>query len=150
MKHYVNQNLREEIVKMMVSLSVVELFKDDEAKYQQMFGKKHWGYMKQGYALMLKGLSEGLSPTIGQEESAKIRHLTKKFKIVLMRRTEPLPKDTTPISTPALYDLAEKAIGNTCAGCTITDYKACELYQVLDNIDMPISCMTDGQCPFLQ
>jgi hypothetical protein len=149
-RNYISQQLREEMVKIMVSLSVVEHFKKDEARYSQLFGPKAWGWMKQGTTLMLKAFSNGLAPTIGDYESAKIRDLAAKFKIIMLRKTEPLPLDTTAVPTGQLYDLAEKAMGNTCTGCTIVDFKGCELFKTLDGIDMPIACSEAGKCPFWQ
>jgi hypothetical protein len=149
-RNYLSQHLREEMVKIMVSLSSVEVFKQDEARYSELFTPKAWGWMKQGTTLMLKSFSDGLGPNIGEYESAKIRELAKKFKIIMMRKTETLPKDTTSVPTGQLYDLAEKAMGNTCVGCTIVEFKGCELYQTLDGIDMPVACNEAGKCPFLQ
>jgi hypothetical protein len=137
------------MVKLMASLSVIEVLKKDEARYQELFGKKQWGWVKQGYTRILNGFSKGLSVTLGPYESEKIRTLGQQYRMVLMRKGEALPADNTAVPTSALFDLAERAIGNTCVDCTIVEFKGCPLYQTLDGIDMPVACTELGKCPFL-
>jgi hypothetical protein len=151
MARYISQPLREDLVKILVSVAVIEDFKvTNEAKYKDLFSPKAWGWMKQSYTLIMKAMSQGLAPNIGDEESNRIRELTKRFKIILLRNSEALPTDHTSVPTKQLYNLAEIAIGKQCIGCTIAAYKACPLYLGLRSIDMPRACDEKGKCRYLQ
>lgn len=149
--HYISQHLREDIVKILVSAAVIEEFKlQNEDEYRKLFGAQAWGWLKQANTLIIKAFAKGLTPTIGLEEAHKIKELSLKRRMVLLRKSEPQPVDFSSVPTRKLYDLAEMAIANRCVGCTITAHKTCELFLALDAVDMPRACYDKGVCPYVQ
>lgn len=146
---YISNKFREKVVALLVSVAAIEDMKLDEEKYKSLFGKG-FPWLKQAATLVNKAMKDGLNPIIGPDEAAKIHHYVQKYRIVLMRPSEPIPVDYSSLPTGDLHMLSEMAIGNKCTGCTIEKHKECPLYQILHKAEIPAACYEKGKCPYVQ
>jgi hypothetical protein len=148
-KHYISAKLREHVVSLVALGAVVGILKEDEARNKELFGEG-WRYIKQAGTLVVKGFQVGLRPNIGDEEAKKIHEVVKKSRVVVMRKSIPMPVEYTQVKTDNIFELAELAMGEKCQGCTIEKYRECSLYKILDGVELPRACFEKNKCPYSQ
>lgn len=147
---YVGKKIRERLVALMALTAIIEEFKEDEARYREMFGKRSFSWLKQAASLITKAFHDGLSPNVGTEESERIHNDATKYRVYLVRLTEKPPLDHMSLPADDLYELGAIAIGKQCTGCTIQKHKECPLYQILHKVEMPEVHEEKGKCPYVQ
>jgi hypothetical protein len=100
----------------------------------------------QASKLIFDALKQDLSSRLSTKESLNIHKDAQEFEFIV--KTEKEPSIYIPIQH--VYDLAEKAIGNECTGCSIEKYKKCNLYQRLHELNIPEANKTKNVCPYRQ
>ena len=136
---YLSKKNRLAIVTLLALCGQIEELKETD-KLNEWFGKKGASWVKQAGTLMLKAFEEGLATQLTDKERLQIHKEVQAFATI---KNVELPLDVA-------YDLADKAIGKTCVGCTITKYKQCELYEGLEMMNIPPACEEKGVCPYRQ
>ncbi|WP_134705153.1 DUF5651 domain-containing protein [Ammoniphilus sp. YIM 78166] len=149
---YLNRATKERMVSLLILEVICHEFIQQESKFKEIFGPEGWKYFKTSKSFMKKALVE-LSKSLGEEEATKLHNLARQSQFVAVSHFAPdknMPS-TIGVDVHALYDMASLAIGNHCTDCTKKKFKQCEVFQTMQQAEVPAaSNAKDKDCPYRQ